>query len=335
MTRGDSAPDRVLMGGQIVTACGAHVVEAMAVRGNRISAVGGNDEIVSLAGPSTEVVHLDGRSVVPGINDSHVHLGYFGAVLPPLAVNVGFPAVRSIAEVATAVGAADRVGGWVKGNGWDIGYLEDADPGRLPRCEDLDPVSADVPVALRDFSGHQLWVNSRALELAGINEHTADPDAGVIVRDERGHPTGILQESATALIDRLLPPLTDLQFDRALDSVRDLMHAEGITSVTDAALGPGGNAFQGGAAGERFLQRLSERAGREDFSHANDGAARVQPADDLKSLRRRGTSPRVHAAPGQAGMVSRCRGQVLRRRRAAQQDGLDEPAVRRRRLRAA
>ena len=266
MTSGDSAPDRVLMGGQIVTACGDHVVEALAVRGNCVSAVGGNDEIASLAGSSTEVVHLDGRSVVPGINDSHVHLGYFGSVLPPLAVNVGFPAVRSIAEVAAAVGAADRVGAWVKGNGWDIGYLEDADPGRLPCREDLDPVSADVAVALRDFSGHQLWVNSRALELAGINEHTADPDGGVIVRDERGHPTGILQESATALIDRLLPPLTDLDFDRALDSVRDLMHAEGITSVTDAALGPGGNAFQGGAAGERFLERLGARAGREDFS---------------------------------------------------------------------
>ncbi len=266
MAKRDGSPDLVLTHGQIVTACGAHVVEAMAVRGNRISAVGGNDEITSLAGPSTEVSHLDGRSILPGINDSHVHLGYFGAVLPPLAVSVGFPAVRSIAEVAEAVGAADPINGWVKGNGWDIGYLEDAHPGRLPHREDLDPVSADVPVALRDFSGHQMWVNSRALDLAGIDENTSDPDGGVIVRDDEGHPTGILQESAAALIDRLLPPLTGLQFDQALGSVRDLLHAEGITSVTDAALGPGGNAFEGGAAGERFLERLAERAGREKFA---------------------------------------------------------------------
>lgn len=238
----------------------------MAVLGNRIGAVGSDDEISSQIGPLTEVVDLDGRTVVPGINDSHVHLGYFGAVRPPLAVDVGFPTVRSIAEVAAAVGAAKPVNGWIKGNGWDVGYLEDAQPERLPNRDDLDAVSATVPVALRDFSGHQLWVNSRALELAGINESTPDPSEGVIVRDGDGRPTGLLREAACGLVDRLLPPLTDSEFDQALDTARQVMHAEGITSVTDAALGPGGNTFEGGAAGERFLERLAERAGREDFA---------------------------------------------------------------------
>ena len=262
----DGAPDLVLTHGQVVTARGDHVVEALATRGNRICAVGEHDEIVSLAGPGSEVVDLDGRTVLPGINDSHLHLGFFGAVLPPLAVNVAYPAVRCIGDVAAAVGAAEPVGGWIKGNGWDVGFLEDASPDRLPSREDLDPVSAGAPVALRDFSGHQLWVNSRALELAGIDERTPDPPGGVILRDGNRRPTGILREAAAGLVDRLLPPLDDAQLDVALDTVRDLLHAEGITSVTDAALGPGGNAFERGAAGERFLERLAERTWHADFA---------------------------------------------------------------------
>ena len=266
MARDLDAPDLVLRSGQIVTACGDKVVEAMAVRGSRVRAIGDDDDVSFLVRPRTEVVDLDGRTVVPGINDSHMHIGYFGAVRPPLAVDVGFPAVRSIADVINAVGSARPVNGWVKGNGWDVGYLDDAHPGRLPNRDDLDAASPDVPVVLRDFSGHQLWVNSKALELAGIHEDTSDPTDGVIVRDEDGRPTGLLREAAGALIDRLVPPLTDIELDQALDTVRELVHAEGITSVTDAALGPGGNAFEGGAAGERFLRRLAERAGPEDFA---------------------------------------------------------------------
>ena len=266
MTRDPDAPELVLRNAQIVTACGDQVVNAIAVRGSRVCAVGRDEDVSSLVRPCTEVVDLDGRTVVPGINDSHMHIGYFGAVRPPLAVDVGFPSVRSIADVVEAVGSARPVNGWVKGNGWDVGYLEDASPERLPNRDDLDAVSSDVPVALRDFSGHQLWVNSRALELAGIHEDTPDPRDGVIVRDHSRRPSGLLREAAGAMVDRLVPPLTDVELDQALDTVREIVHAEGITSVTDAALGPGGNAFEGGAAGERLLQRLAERAGREDFA---------------------------------------------------------------------
>ena len=250
----------------MVTACGDHVVEAMAIRANRICAVGSNEHVSSLVGAKTRVVELGGRTVLPGINDSHVHIGFFGAVRPPLSIDVGFPTVRSKAEIAEAVRTAPQVNGWVKGIGWDVGYLDDAEERSPPSREDLDPVSPDFPVALRDFSGHQVWVNSRALEMAGIDENTPDPNDGVIVRDSSGRPTGILRESAAALVAELMPPLTDIELDQALDTARTMMHAEGITSVTDAALGPGGNSFEGGAAGERFLQRLAERAGHEDFA---------------------------------------------------------------------
>ena len=200
----DDAPDLVLRQGQIVTAFDNCVVEAMAVRANRVCAVGSNTYVSSLAGPRTQIVELGGRTVVPGINDSHVHIGFFGAVRPPLVLDVGFPAVRSIAEVAEVVRVAPRKNGWVKGIGWDVGYLDDAHPERSPRRDDLDPVSADTPVALRDFSGHQLWVNSKALELAGISENTPDPNDGLIVRDSDGRPTGILKESAATLVAQIM-----------------------------------------------------------------------------------------------------------------------------------
>ena len=238
----------------------------MAVRGNLICAVGSNDYVSSLVRSQTQVVELGGRTVVPGINDSHVHLGFLGAVRPPLSVDVGFPAVRSKVEIAEVVRTAPRASGWVRGIGWDIGYLDDANEQHPPNRDDLDPISPDFPVALRDFSGHQMWVNSLALEMAGIDEETPNPNDGVIVRDSSGRPTGILQESATSLVAELMPSLTDFQLDQALNTAQTIMHAEGITSVTDAALGPGGNSFEGGAAGERILQRLAERAGPEDFA---------------------------------------------------------------------
>ncbi|WP_419551779.1 amidohydrolase [Candidatus Poriferisodalis sp.] len=266
MAGDDFAPDLVLRNGQIVTACNGLVAEALAVRANRVCAVGTDFEIGSLAGPRTRVVDLDGRSVVPGINDSHVHLGYFGAVRPPLAVDVSFPTVQSIDDIAQAIRHARPAGGWIRGIGWDIGYLDDLNAQRLPHRRDLDEVTDQIPVALRDFSGHQLWVNSRALQIAGIGRNTPDPSDGVIVRDSDGEPTGILQESATSLVAEHMPSLSDHELNQALDTARDLMHAEGITSVTDAALGPGGNTFEGGAAGERLLQILAERAGRDDFS---------------------------------------------------------------------
>lgn len=266
MAGNDIAPDLVLRNGQIVTACNGLVAEALAVRANQVSAVGTDAEIGSLAGPRTRVVDLSGRSVVPGINDSHVHLGFFGAVRPPLAVDVSFPTVQSIDDIAQAVRNARPTSGWIRGIGWDIGYLDDLNAPRLPHRRDLDKVSDQIPVALRDFSGHQLWVNTRALQIAGIGRDTPDPHGGVIVRDTDGEPTGILQEAASSLVASHMPPLSDGELNQALDTARDLMHAEGITSVTDAALGPGGNTFEGGVAGERILQILADRAGRDDFS---------------------------------------------------------------------
>ncbi|MXV86305.1 MAG: amidohydrolase [Acidimicrobiales bacterium] len=262
----NNEPDLVLRGGQIVTACNGLVVESLAVRANRVSAAGTDVEIGSLAGPRTRVIDLDGRTVVPGINDSHVHLGFFGAVRPPLAIDVSFPTVQSTGDIAHAIRHARPTGPWIRGIGWDIGYLDDLSAERPPHRRDLDQVSEQIPVALRDFSGHQLWVNSRALQIAGIGRNTPDPSGGVIVRDSDGEPTGILQESATSLVASHMPPLSEHELNQALDTARDLMHAEGITSVTDAALGPGGNTFEGGAAGERFLRLLGERAGPDDFS---------------------------------------------------------------------
>ncbi|HEY7399148.1 MAG TPA: amidohydrolase [Gaiellaceae bacterium] len=219
--------------------------DAVAVASGRIVAVGA-DDVRAVLRPATEVIDLRGRTLLPGINDSHAHVGAFGATRPPLAVDVGYPGVRSIADVRDRVrnAAAGRPAGeWIIGTGWDLGYLEEcvADARRQPGRADLDPVSPDHPVLLRDFSGHAVWVNSRALELAGVTRDTPSPDGGEVVRDgATGEPTGLLRElAATALVQSRVPPPTRGQKRKALLAAIDELHRLGITSVTEPTLGPG------------------------------------------------------------------------------------------------
>ncbi|HEY1366391.1 MAG TPA: amidohydrolase [Gaiellaceae bacterium] len=219
--------------------------DALAVAAGRVVAVGAED-VRAVVGPATEVVDLGGRTLLPGINDSHAHVGAFGATRPPLAVDVGYPSVRSIADVRGRVheAAARRPAGeWILGTGWDLGYLEEcvADARRQPGRADLDAVSPDHPVLLRDFSGHAIWVNSRALELAGVTRETPSPDGGEVVRDAAtGEPTGLLRElAASALVQSHAPSPTREQKRQALLAAVDELHRLGVTSVTEPTLGPG------------------------------------------------------------------------------------------------
>ena len=159
------------------------MAQALATKGDHIVAVGSNDDLAPLAGSRTHVVDLEGRTVLPGINDAHIHLASFGATRPPVSLDLSYPGVKSIAEVADRVRekvATLEPGQWVRGFGWDEAYLAEcqAQPGRRPSRWDLDDVSPENPVAFSDFTGgHILWVNTKALELAGITRVTPDPRA--------------------------------------------------------------------------------------------------------------------------------------------------------------
>jgi predicted amidohydrolase YtcJ len=242
----DSAPTLLLTGGQVLTVDGRFTVaEGVAVRGRDVLATGTDAEMRALAGPGTRIVDLAGRTVLPGINDSHLHGAAYGMTKPPFAVNVGHPAVGSIADIARVVGEAARSAGpgdWVIGLGWDPGYLAEclADSRRFPHRRDLDAVAPGVPVCLTDFSSHMVWANSAALRRCGIDASTPAPDGGVIDRDADGEPTGILREAAQILVQGALPSPTVAQRKDAIRGVVRELHTRGITSYTEPGLGPGG-----------------------------------------------------------------------------------------------
>ncbi|MFD8614170.1 amidohydrolase [Streptomyces sp. NPDC059631] len=258
--------DLILTGGDVLTIDDDFsVAQAVAVAGDRILAVGSDAEITALAGPDTRVIDLAGRTVLPGINDSHLHAAAWALTRPPFALSLGHPEVRSIADVAEAVrqaAATTPAGQWITGLGWDVGYLAEclADPARRPARGDLDAAAPDHPVCLTDFSGHMVWVNSRALELAGIARGGEPPAGGVIETDADGEPTGILKETAQALVQELIPPATVAQRRTAIRAAVAALHAEGITSYTEPGLGPGGAQILGGGLDTGTLHAYVELA---------------------------------------------------------------------------
>ncbi|MFH9736537.1 amidohydrolase [Streptomyces roseolus] len=256
--------DLVFVGGRVVTVDAEFsVAEALAVTGSVISAVGTREDVAPFVGPSTRVVDLEGATLLPGINDSHLHGCAFGTASPPLSVEVGHPAVSSLADVAEAVRRAvgrTPAGQWVTGHGWDTGFLAEclADPSRQPSRGDLDAVSPDHPVVLYSFSGHATWVNSKALELIGIDRDTVAPPGGAIVTDAAGEPTGLLHEGAQALVQNALPPLSRQERTDAIRSTLATLARLGVTSYTEPGLGPGGDGIMRGTLGTQTLDVYRE-----------------------------------------------------------------------------
>ncbi|WP_243719418.1 amidohydrolase [Actinomadura sp. KC06] len=270
----DATPDLVLLDGEVLTVDAEFsVARAVAIIGGRISAVGGTGEIRALAGPRTQIVDLRGRTALPGINDSHLHGAAFGTTRPPLAIDVAFPTVRSIADIQESVKAAASgtpEGEWIRGYGWDPGYLSECgDGGRMPDRADLDAVAPNHPVYLQDFTGHLTWVNSRALDLAGVTRDTAVPEGGVIHTDGAGNPAGLLAEGAQELIQGRLPAYTREEIERAIRENVAVLHKEGITSYTEPGLGPGGKSLFAGASDQLTLDVYG------DLARAGDLGARV------------------------------------------------------------
>ena len=259
-----SGVDLIIRNGKVITVnSGFDLARAVAVKDGRIVAVGGDKEISALAGPGTEVMDLEGRSMLPGINDSHMHGPFFGATRPPLALDLSFPNVKSIKDIVAAVrakAAQSEPGEWIRGFGWDQGSLEECkgDPSMFPRRSDIDPVSPENPVILTDFSGHTILVNQKALEIAGITAETK-PSSGHIERDGSGQPTGIFLElGAQSLVTKHVPILTREEKKAALLSAMGILNSHGITSFTDAAIGPGGEAYSYGVMSAEFIDIYRE-----------------------------------------------------------------------------
>jgi predicted amidohydrolase YtcJ len=239
--------------------------QAVAVKGGRIAAVGTKDEVEPMIGPDTRVLDLKGKPVLPGINEAHMHAPFFGATRPPLALDLTYPGIQSIPDMVAAlrqkVSEVDP-GEWIRGFGWDQGTLEEckSDPTRLPRKSDIDTVSQNNPVVFTDFSGHTLLVNSKTLEVAGVSKDTPDPDSGEMQRDPAtGEPTGIFKElGAQALLSKSVPLLTREEKRQAVLTALDHLKANGVTSFTDGAIGPGGETYVYGVMSAEFVKIYQE-----------------------------------------------------------------------------
>jgi predicted amidohydrolase YtcJ len=231
----DAPADLLFINGAIVTMDITRPrAEALAVRADRILAVGSRNALAALTGPQTVIVDLDGGALLPGFHDRHAHPIKGG--LQNLGCSLaGLDEVAAIlARVAACAAGTADAGGWVVGRGWSLGLFPEGNPHRSL----LDDVVAERPVFLEAEDGHSAWVNSEALRIAGLDADTPDPPRGVIERDpETGAPSGTLRETAVDLVEALLP---EIDFDMRLAALRlgvEEANRYGITAVTDASVG--------------------------------------------------------------------------------------------------
>jgi len=191
--------------------------EAIAVRGDKILAVGDKTKIESYRGKTTKVIDAEGRLLLPGFTDCHIHFMDGSLGLTRVDLN-GAGTVPEIQKRVKAYADSHPQEPWIQGMGWAYPTFK---PSGLPDKKILDDVVSDRPIYLVAFDGHSSWANSKALAMAGIDRGTPDPPNGKIVRDEQGEATGALKEAAGDLIDAKIPKPTRAE---RLDALRKGIH---------------------------------------------------------------------------------------------------------------
>jgi len=206
---------------------------ALAVRGTELVAVGDEAEIRTFIGPGTRVVDVHGRTLLPGLIDSHGHMLNLGTRLR----DVDLVGTVSYEEVVARVAERARTtpkGEWILGRGWD---QNDWPEQIMPHHEALSRAVPDHPVRLIRIDGHAALVNRRALEEAAITRATRDPAGGAILHDAKGDPTGVLVDHAVSLVSSILPPITQQERERRLLDAMNECARLGLTMVHDAGIG--------------------------------------------------------------------------------------------------
>jgi predicted amidohydrolase YtcJ len=280
------AADLVVLGARVFA---RERASAVAVQDERITAVGDDDEVRALAGPRTQVVEARGGLLHAGFVDAHVHPVQAGLERMRCDLSAGGTATEYVDLVARyAATHPDRA--WICGGGWAMAAF----PGGAPTADLLDAVVPDRPVFLPNRDHHSAWVNSRALELAGIDARTPDPSDGRIERDADGRPTGTLHEGAMHLVGDLRPPDTPAEMLAALLDAQRYLHALGITGWQDAIVGHHANLLDTSSTYREASDRglLTARVVGALFWDRHRGAEQIE---DLLARREVMSGPRLSA----------------------------------------
>ena len=274
------AADLIIRNAHIVTVDDHFsIARAAAVRDGRFIAVGSDAAVLQTKGPKTRVVDLQGQTVLPGFNDTHVHL----TAGKDLEAQVDLTDIHSINDIRAAIAARARQskpGDWIVGTrGWWEYQLAEK---RLPTRADLDVAAPNNPVSIP--GPHYVIVNSMALKLAGVTRDTPDPQGGQIYRDAAGEPTGLLMDNAARFVRKFMPSVTQAQKLAGMKRALALVNSHGLTSVGD----PSGSADD--AAMYRALRDGGQLTVRVDFAYNIDPAEPLDKVEaELKALPKPGS----------------------------------------------
>ncbi|TRX55696.1 amidohydrolase [Thalassomonas sp. M1454] len=212
---------------------------------------------------NSDIKRIDGqgKTLLPGLIDAHGHVLSYGLSLTSAelySTSSEQDAVQQVVEF----NKANPSNGWIKGRGWNQVQWQNK---QFPTAKSLDKYFKDTPVVLDRVDGHALWVNSKTLELAGINKDTKEVDGGQIIRDEQGNPTGVLVDNAMNLVFAKIPALTPQQTKEALSLAMKSLAKVGLTSVHDAGIETANiDAFKAMSANDEMLIRINAMLGAWD-----------------------------------------------------------------------
>jgi predicted amidohydrolase YtcJ len=222
--------DTVYLNGNIYTVDDKNPkVSAMATKGDKFVFAGSDADAKKHIGPKTIVIDLKERTVLPGLIDAHIHFSGIGEA--KMRLDAFWKPKQEILDAVAAAYKKAKKGEWIQGRGWN---QEVWTPTVFPTKEDLDKVSPDIPVYLNRTDGHAGWVNTKALEIAGITKDTPNPAGGEIIKDAKGEPTGILVDTAKGLVTSKIPPLSREKMLEALQLAQEELLSNGLTGGHDA-----------------------------------------------------------------------------------------------------
>ncbi|MBE0682841.1 MAG: amidohydrolase [Anaerolineales bacterium] len=247
---------------------------AILIAGGRIIAVGDRDKLENLMHGKLEKQDMQGKTILPGLTDAHIHLQYYSLGLAKVdcETKTKDECLRRVAERVKIT----KPGDWVLGHGWTQNEWD----GVFPTAQELDSVSPQNPVYLTAKSLHAAWANTSALNLAGITNETPNPKDGAIQRDAKGGATGILLEAAMSLVSHIIPEPSINEIEQAIQKAQPILWKMGITGVHDFDRRNSFMALQSLRASNKLKLRVSKNIPVESVDHANELGLRTGFGDE-------------------------------------------------------